>query len=283
MMNYSSTGLRPRGFGRTFGGMRSLLVALLFSALPASVLFAVPTNGPLVWESPSQYYTAKPGDVSAKFTYKVVNTSASEVVIDNVRPSCGCTTAELPTKPWRLAPHETNKLDVLVDLRGKEGKLFKTIAIDSATAPGELTIMLDIPPEAATTRMPAGMADRLFGQQLGAIDHQAVFKKDCVKCHMVPAFGKTGEDLFHTACGICHEAKNRATMVPDLRTLKTQIDDAYWQNWVSHGKAGTLMPGFAATEGGPLSEAQIDSLVQYLTRAFPRPVNNPRPDPEDGD
>jgi hypothetical protein len=256
---------------------------LLFSATPAGFLFAVPTNSPLVWESPSQFYTAKPGDVSAKFIYKVINTSSSEVTIDDVRPSCGCTTAELPSKPWRLAPHETNKLDVLVDLRGKEGKLFKTIAVDSATAPGQLTVLIDIPPEAATSRMPAGMADRLFGQQLGAIDHQAVFKKDCVKCHLVPAFGKTGENLFHVACGICHEAKNRATMVPDLRTLKTPIDDGYWRDWAAHGKAGTLMPGFAATDGGPLSEAQIDSLVQYLTKTFPRPVQNPRPDPEDGD
>jgi mono/diheme cytochrome c family protein len=127
------------------------------------------------------------------------------------------------------------------------------------------------------------MANRLFGQQLGALDHQAVFKTDCAKCHLVPAFGKTGENLYRAACGICHEAKNRATMVPDLHALTTPIDDNYWHNWVAHGKAGTLMPGFAATEGGPLNDAQIASLVDYVTKAFPRPVKNPPPDPEDGD
>jgi cytochrome c553 len=263
--------------------MRSVLCALFLAGIVSGALVAATTNEPLAWESPSQFYTAKPGDITARFTYKVANVSTSEVVIDDVKPSCGCTTAELPSKPWRLAPHETNKMEVLVDLRGKEGKLFKTIAVQSATAPKELTILIDIPPEASTSRMPPEMANRLFGQQLGALDHQAVFKKDCVQCHLVPAFGKTGENLYHTACGICHEAKKRASMVPDLRALKTPIDDAYWQNWVSHGKAGTLMPGFASTDGGPLDEAQITSLVEYLTKAFPRPAQNPRPEPLDGD
>jgi cytochrome c553 len=282
MMRDSTSCLRQRGFKGTFCDMRIVFFALLFSALPAERIFADPPEL-LHWESPSQFFTAKPGDITARFTYKVVNVSGSEVVIDDVRPSCGCTTAELPGKPWRLAPHETNKMEVLVDLRGKEGKLFKTINVVSSNAPKQLTILLDIPPEAATSRMPADMANRLFGQQLGSLDHQAVFKKECVQCHLVPAFGKTGENLFHAACGICHEAKNRATMVPDLHALKTPIDDNYWENWVSHGKAGTLMPGFAAADGGPLNEAQVTSLVEYLTTTFPRPVQNMRPQPEDGD
>jgi cytochrome c553 len=247
-----------------------------------AVVSAEPTE-PLVWESPGQFYTAKPGDITARFTYKVVNASAAEVVIDDVRTSCGCTHAELPSKPWHLAPGETNKMEVLVDLRGREGKLFKTITVQSAAAPKTLTVMVVIPPEASTARMPTDMVNRLFGQELGALDHQAVFKTDCVKCHLTPAFGKFGENLFHTACGICHEAKHRASMVPDLRTLKTPIDDNYWYNWVAHGKAGSLMPGFAAADGGPLSDTQVESLVKYLGDEFPRPVSNPRPQPEDGD
>jgi len=58
----------------------------------------------------------------------------------------------------------------------------------------------------------------------------------------------------------------------DLATLKTEIDPEYWRRWVTVGKPGTLMPGFAATEGGPLDEPQINSLVEYLTKAYPRPV-----------
>ena len=120
---------------------------------------------------------------------------------------------------------------------------------------------------------------RLWGQQLASVDHQAVFKKDCVKCHLVPAFGKTGEQLFHTSCGICHESVHRATMVPDLSALNSEFDTNYCRICVTYGKAGTLMPGFAATEGGPLDSAQIDSLMEFLPKQFPRPQKAaPTPD-----
>jgi mono/diheme cytochrome c family protein len=126
-----------------------------------------------------------------------------------------------------------------------------------------------------TNGMSSAEADRIWGRELEATDHQAVFKKDCARCHLAPAFGKYGQSLYVTACGICHEAKHPATMVPDLHALKTEITPDYWKNWVTHGKAGTLMPGFSAKEGGPLDNSQIASLVDYLTKNFPRPMKQP--------
>ena len=38
----------------------------------------------------------------------------------------------------------------------------------------------------------------------------------------------------------------------------------YWLDWTTHGKEGTLMPGFATELGGPLSQEQIESLVDAL-------------------
>jgi cytochrome c553 len=232
-----------------------------------------PHSSPLLWEPTNQVYTAKLGDISAHFTFKVRNVSGSEVVIDDVKPSCGCTVAQLPSKPWHLGPGETNHMEVLVDLRGKWGKLFKQINVLSSTAPTILALVIDVP-QGATNAMPSDMANRIWGQQLAAMDHQAVFKKDCVHCHLEPAFGKYGQNLYQASCGICHEAQHRATMVPDLHALKTAIDSDYWRHWVTYGKPGTLMPGFAATLGGPLDEDQIKSLVTYLTTAFPRPLKS---------
>jgi mono/diheme cytochrome c family protein len=198
------------------------------------------------------------------------------VVIDNVKPSCGCTAAQLPSQPWHLRPKETAKFGALVDLRGKTGTLYKTIDVISTNAPKKLTLTIDIQP--GTNTMAREMQDRIWGQQLAATDHQAVFKKTCVECHLVPAFGKSGAKLYKVACGICHEAQPRATMVPDLHALKTPIEPDYWWNWVAHGKVGTLMPGFAATEGGPLDDADIASLVKYLAKEFPRPVKSSTPE-----
>ena len=61
----------------------------------------VPAPEPLAWDAISKEFIAKPGDTNANFTFSVTNVSATEVVINNVRPSCGCTVASLPSKPWR--------------------------------------------------------------------------------------------------------------------------------------------------------------------------------------
>ncbi|HTA30419.1 MAG TPA: hypothetical protein VK731_08030, partial [Candidatus Cybelea sp.] len=38
----------------------------------------------------------------------------------------------------------------------------------------------------------------------------------------------------------------------------------YWKTVITLGKPHTMMPAFAAAQGGPLSEAQISSLATYL-------------------
>jgi mono/diheme cytochrome c family protein len=53
-------------------------------------------------------------------------------------------------------------------------------------------------------------------------------------------------------------------MVPDLRALKKTTSRDYWLTWITHGKPGTLMPAFAAQAGGPLTDAQIHALADYL-------------------
>jgi len=40
----------------------------------------------------------------------------------------------------------------------------------------------------------------------------------------------------------------------------------YWKTWINQGRAGTLMPSFAQSEGGPLTKEQIDSLVEFLQK-----------------
>jgi cytochrome c553 len=246
----------------------------------AAVGAATRTADRLQWDEPAKTYTAKAGDVAAHFVFMVKNVSGGDLTIDRVMSSCDCTVAKPPRDPWRMKPGDADKLDVLVDLRNKTpGTFFKDVDVLSGGETNVLTVSVTIPADVTNGMSPA-MADRLFGQQLAGVDHQAVFKGNiCVKCHLVPAFGKSGENLFHVACGICHEASHRATMVPDLHALKTEIDTNYWQNWVAHGKAGTLMPGFAATDGGPLDDEQIKGLVNYLTNAFPRPLKLPAATP----
>jgi mono/diheme cytochrome c family protein len=95
-------------------------------------------------------------------------------------------------------------------------------------------------------------------------DTQAIFRGDCARCHVDKGRQALGQDLYAADCGICHESSQRAKFVPDLHALKKETDLAYWKGIITFGKARTMMPAFAAAQGGPLSEEQINSLATYL-------------------
>jgi mono/diheme cytochrome c family protein len=83
-----------------------------------------------------------------------------------------------------------------------------------------------------------------------------------------------GADLYQAGCAICHDAQNRAPMVPPLHPLEHLGAADYWQQWISNSKPSSLMPAFAKAYGGPLSEAQIGSLVSYLSQPTPSPLSS---------
>jgi mono/diheme cytochrome c family protein len=80
---------------------------------------------------------------------------------------------------------------------------------------------------------------------------------------------KFGQELYVASCGICHDAEHRASAVPNLHALQHDTNADYWKTWISQGKPGSMMPAFSTSQGGPLSDAQIASLVQYLTATIP--------------
>jgi cytochrome c553 len=227
------------------------------TATPAAATPLAPGDA-LAWDAVTKEQDTKPGQLSAEFFFAVTNISTSDVVIHHVQTSCGCTVAKLPSQPWVLKPQENGKINVTVDLRGKPvGTMFKTItAFFTNSTTKALTIKVTIPdsPEMARQR----------NQQMALQDRQKVFKDDCARCHAQPTQGKTGKELFAAACGICHEAEHRASMVPDLRAMNHSTDRIYWKQWIITGKPGTAMPGFSKEQGGPLTAEQIDSLADYL-------------------
>jgi len=191
----------------------------------------------------------------------VTNSVTIPVTILSVHPSCGCTTAQLPPTPWTIAPGTNGQIRLTVDLRGKSGTLFKTVNV--STDKGSKTLMLRInilPPVIPK------LTDEERARDLAAakIDRQAVFRGDCAKCHLNNIEGKYGKPLYDAICGICHDAEQRAAVVPDLHNLKTPTSNEFWRTWIAHGKPGSLMPAFATSDGGPLTDIQIASLAAYL-------------------
>ncbi len=223
----------------------------------------------LSWDSLNKEFTAKPGETAANFSFSVTNVSKTNVVINWVRPSCGCTVAKLPPTPWTLAPGEGGNIDLTVDLRNKVGVLSKYVSVDTSGGQKLLNLKITIPNNSQLAGA-GGMDARTRNMQVAMADRQAVFRNDCASCHATPTVGKKGEQLYAAACGVCHEAPHRATMVPDLKALKNATGKEYWAQWITNGKPGSLMPAFAKAQGGPLDNEQIDSLAEFLDAHFPK-------------
>jgi len=199
----------------------------------------------------------------------VTNTVAAPVVINNVHPSCGCTTAQLPPLPWMIAPGTNGEIGVTVNLAGKFGTVIKTVHVATDYGSKDLIVQITIMPP---VQKQLTQEDLMRQMAIAKVDRQAVFKGDCASCHMQQGQYRYGKDLFDADCGICHEAEHRATMVPDLHNLKVPTNEDFWRTWIAHGKPGTFMPAFSQGDGGPLSDMQIASLAAYLNAAIPSKV-----------
>lgn len=81
-----------------------------------------------------------------------------------------------------------------------------------------------------------------------------------------PEMVKSFDTLYQDNCAGCHgkngdngSATNLAN--PEYEAL---IDDASLRDVIANGEKGTLMPGFGLKTGGPLTDAQIDVIVQGM-------------------
>jgi mono/diheme cytochrome c family protein len=233
---------------------------------PLSSFDTVATNI-LVWDAKMKKDNPKPGEEKVDFTFTLTNVSSTELVIYATETTCECTIAKLPSNPWVIPAGGSGNILVTLNLHGKQGRISKGITVLTSQGNSLLTVEAMAPPSGA------GMGDRTMNQAAALADRQAVFRGECARCHVEPAKGKMGPDLYVAACAICHDSPHRASMVPDLRAGKGLMDLNYWKDWIANGRERTMMPAFAQVHGGPLTDAQIDSLAKYLVQTLPGPAS----------
>ena len=195
------------------------------------------------------------------------------VTIFSVHPSCSCTVAELPPLPWTIQPGDRGEFGATVDIQGRTGTLIKSISVSTDKGYKELLIEITIQPPVTPVLTET---DRARDLEIAKADRQAVFKGDCASCHSKNIEGKYGKSLYDAVCGICHDATARASVVPDLRDVKTATNVDYWRVWIANSKAGSLMPAFSTAAGGPLNDVQIGTLAAYLNTTYPSKVPPPQ-------
>jgi mono/diheme cytochrome c family protein len=229
--------------------------------------------GILAWDYLLQSVDAAADQAAAHFVFSFTNVTTGNVtVVAPPHPSCGCTTAEVPAIPWTIPPGSNGIIKVSVNLAGKTGTLFKTVNVVTDKGNLNLSMRITILPPVVPVMTDA---DRIRAMEAAKADRQAVFKGDCIACHVKPGAGKYGKALFDASCAICHESEHRASMVPDLHAIKTATNEDFWRTWIMHGKPGSLMPAFSTAEGGPLNDLQISSLAAYLNATIPSKVAPP--------
>jgi mono/diheme cytochrome c family protein len=238
------------------------------TAAPVLVTTPVPA-GVLAVDADQKEVTITPPDYTGQFVFHLTNISQQEFTLTFVQTTCGCTVPKIQW-PMKIGPGGHVEIPISMDVRGKTGVVTKGVTIYTDRGQKVVLVKATILPGDNTM----GALDRERNQQLALADPQAIFKGDCARCHVEPVIGKMGKELYTTACGICHEAEHRATMVPDLHALKVTPNAEYWRLFITQGKPGTLMPGFAQAKGGPLSEMQVNSLVDYLVKEFPHSKTN---------
>jgi mono/diheme cytochrome c family protein len=228
----------------------------------------------VAWDAESQATNVVAGLDHAEFVFCFTNLSATPLTVINVHTSCGCTTAQLPPLPWTVPAGTNGQIGVRVNLAGKGGTVTKTVTVGTDQGTKTLLVKIIIEPPAAPA---LSVTNRQQNMQVSQTNRQAVFHVDCASCHVKAVEGKYAKQLYDAVCGVCHEAEHRASMVPDLHSLTVSTDENFWRTWISYGRPGSLMPAFAKTETGPLTDMQIVSLAAYLNMAIPSHITNSVP------
>lgn len=136
--------------------MKKFILSMLSVLMIASVAYAQPKLE-IVGGNSYDWGKVGPKDSPLKTKVKIKNTGNEQLLITNVKPSCGCTTA--PLDKDKLAPGETATIDVSFNVGSNAGVNSKTIRISSNDPANSTTIFrLSADVEKAVVLSPAFFA-----------------------------------------------------------------------------------------------------------------------------
>jgi hypothetical protein len=98
------------------------------------------TLGPAISIENDSYFFGKAnqGDI-IKHSFKFKNTGGADLLLTNVKPSCGCTISEWPRHP--IKPGESGQIDIKFNTSGKLGKQKKAITVFTNIEQNNLVVL----------------------------------------------------------------------------------------------------------------------------------------------
>lgn len=185
-----------------------------------------------------------------RHVFEFKNIGGSDLIIYNIKPTCGCTGAIASTGPYH--PGESGTIQVEYDSRAKTGFAQKDVTVESNDPRSPQSLFLE------------GLVLGDTHPTISSAD--VLFTGSCAECHSIPAKGKKGKELYDAVCYLCHDLPQQSgkkSIAPDQETL-AQLSKRELKKITTKGMPNTTMPGFSHKAGGPLSGEQIDSLLAYL-------------------
>jgi mono/diheme cytochrome c family protein len=184
-----------------------------------------------------------------------VNFGNEPVEIERILSSCGCTSTDFRKEV--ISPKKKAVVEISITTNQKIGQVSKAVRIyfTGNNAPHKVTVK--------GTVLPTGKFDHAAETK-----KVSIFFKDCASCHVTPGENKYGERLYMTDCAFCHGTNRQGGYAPPLIS-----EMPHWYQIITKG-TGVNMPGFLKDHGGPRTEGQITSLMNYLKNPSPTTSSN---------
>jgi len=195
-----------------------------------------------------------PSDSHVKSDFKITNKTSEPLFILAVESSCGCTVTDIENK--RLSPGASTKVSIDVDTSAKKGPFKKTIKIMAATGKSFDVVLKG-------EAVPSPHSQKGEGQSGPG---KGIFDGKCRQCHYDPAIGEhDGKKLFANICSMCHGVSAEGGYAPSLKGLPSDLI----YKAAAFGVGNNSMPGFLKSKGGPLTEEQLHSIVEWIKSQDP--------------
>ncbi|HUX89813.1 MAG TPA: DUF1573 domain-containing protein [Gallionellaceae bacterium] len=227
-------------------------VADVHSSVPPAPSMQQATGRLVFGEKFFDFGTVTEGDI-IKHTFKFKNVGSGPAKIVKTETSCGCTTLSGVIKEY--APGEEGEMEVAVDTKGKKGIVVKTVTVtmannDTPSVEIAMPIRLEPPPHPKIEKL------RNINAELA-----------CKSCHLESGVGETGVFLYHRVCAQCHGKKGVGGFGRALNDEKWQnADDGYIRKVIHGGLPESGMPSFVEGVTPPLTDEQVESLLQYIRK-----------------
>ncbi len=111
-----------------------------FLIITAALTGWVNADSALKWDRKTVEAQGVPGEKTVRAEFGFTNVSKQPVVIDSVKPGCGCTTAALDKKVYQ--PGEKGQIDAIFTPGSRKGTQAKAIAVKIKGEPEPVTLTL---------------------------------------------------------------------------------------------------------------------------------------------